>query len=107
MVAFKQVRLSGSENLSPTSLQFGPDGRLYESEYLGPDNPGSGVIKVFNVTKNPSTGAYSATLAESINVVESILNHDDDGTPRPDLDGRLVTGFQVTGTAANPIIWVD
>ncbi|MET0428031.1 MAG: calcium-binding protein [Microvirga sp.] len=106
MVAFTQQRLVGSESLFPTSLQFGPDGRLYVSEYLGPDNPASGVIKVFDVVKNASTGAYSAVLSESINVVEGILNHDDDGTPRPDLDGRLLLGFQVTGTAQNPTIWV-
>ena len=33
-------------------------------------------------------------------------NHNDDGTLNPSVTARLVTGLLVTGTAANPVIYV-
>ncbi|MEM8792664.1 MAG: malectin domain-containing carbohydrate-binding protein [Pseudomonadota bacterium] len=87
---------------NPTSLQFGPDGRLYVAEQ-------NGTINAFTVSI--SNGEYIATdhevltLAGGQEVVKSIQNHNDDGS----LNGngnRQVTGIVVAGTAENPVLYV-
>jgi len=88
---------STQEITRSTSLQFGPDNRLYVSEM-------DGLIHVFNVTRAGKNN-YTGTLFETIDLVKNVQNHNDDGT----LDWankRLVTGIHVTGTAAQPIIYV-
>lgn len=79
-----------------TSLQFGPDNKLYVSEM-------DGLIHVFTVTRNGKNN-YSGTLSETIDIVQKVPNHNDDGTP--DYSGkRLITGIHVTGSAAAPVIY--
>lgn len=79
-----------------TSIQFGPDDRLYVSEM-------DGLIHVFNVVRNGPNN-YSATLFETIGLIKSVPNHNDDGTL--DWSGkRLLTGIHVVGTAAQPVIY--
>lgn len=79
-----------------TSLQFGPDGRLYVAEM-------DGIIKVFDVNRNGKNN-YSATLAEAIELIKDVPNHNDNGTP--DFSGkRLLTGLHVTGPAGSPVIY--
>jgi hypothetical protein len=41
-----------------------------------------------------------------IDLLSQIPNHNDDGTPVPQVQGRYVLGFDVVGTAADPIIYV-
>ena len=99
VVAFGKSALTGESSNLPTTLQFGPDGRLY----VGQQN---GVIKAYTVSR---TGAndYDITATEDINVINTMPNHDDDGTVNNSVNlGRLVTGLVVTGTAANPAIYV-
>ena len=85
----------------PTSLQFGPDGRLYVSEQ-------SGTIHVLTITRETSpTIAYKVTADEQINLIRNIPNHDDDGVLNLTLGKRQVTGLLVVGTATNPIIYVS
>jgi hypothetical protein len=98
MVAFKQFQLSASI-VNPTSLQFGPDGRLYVSEV-------DGTIKAFTIATT-SAGGYAVTASETINLVANMPNHNDNGTFNPNITGRQVTGILVTGTAANPVIYVS
>ena len=90
--------LSGPSILNnPTSLQFGPDGRLYVSEQ-------NGAINAFTVELQ--NGQYVATDVEVITLVQEIQNHNDDGS----LNGnpnRQVTGLVVTGTAAQPVLYVS
>jgi N-acetylneuraminic acid mutarotase len=91
---------SGLAFNQPTTLQFGPDGRLY----VGLIN---GTIKVYTVQRN-AANSYSATQVQEILAVKNIQNHDDDGAPNstcPALCKRLMTGILVTGTAANPVIY--
>ncbi|NJL92689.1 MAG: choice-of-anchor D domain-containing protein [Anaerolineae bacterium] len=96
--AFVLSNLSNLTITTPTSLQFGPDGRLYVAQV-------DGVIQALTVQRL-GPNQYTVTDVELIDVVTTIPNHDDDGTPRPDLDGRLVTAIFVTGTATNPVIYV-
>jgi malectin (di-glucose binding ER protein) len=98
MVAFAQFQLSASI-VNPTSLQFGPDGRLYVSEV-------DGTIKAFTIGTT-SSGGYTVTATETIDLVAQMPNHNDDGTFNPNITGRQVTGILVSGTAANPVIYVS
>lgn len=79
-----------------TSLQFGPDNRLYVAEM-------DGLIQVFNVARAGKSN-YTGTLFETIELIKDVPNHNDDGTT--DWSGkRLLTGIHVTGSAAQPIIY--
>ncbi|MDJ0589487.1 MAG: hypothetical protein QNJ72_05750, partial [Pleurocapsa sp. MO_226.B13] len=88
---------------NPTSLQFGPDGRLYVAEQ-------NGTINAFTV--EIQNGEYIATaneellLANNAEVVKSIQNHNDDGSSSSE-SNRQVTGLVVTGTAENPVLYVS
>ena len=65
-VAFQsQQVISGLAN--PTSLQFGPDGRLYVSQQ-------DGLIRIYDVTQ-PTAGQWSAVEVDTIDVIKNIPNH--------------------------------
>ena len=84
----------------PSTLQFGPDGRLY----VGLLN---GTIKVYDVLRRGSND-YVATQLDEITAIKDITNHDDDGTPNttcPAICKRLMTGILVTGTPGNVVIY--
>jgi len=82
---------------NPTTLQFGPDGRLYVSEQ-------DGTINALTIEKR--AGVYRAIAVEEIDLVKRIRNHNDDGTPNNFKD-RQVTGLIVAGTASNPVLYVS
>jgi len=79
-----------------TSLQFGPDNKLYVAEM-------DGFIHVFAINRNGKNN-YSGTKLETIDLIKNVPNHNDDGTPNF-AGKRLVTGIHVTGTAGSPIIY--
>jgi hypothetical protein len=81
----------------PTTLQFGPDNRLY----VGLLN---GTIKIYDVDRD-GPNDYVASLDDEITSVRNIPNHDDDGSLNGSIDDRLMTGILVTGTASNPVIY--
>ncbi len=95
---FSLSNLSGVVLSNPTSLQFGPDGRLYVAEQ-------GGLIKAFTIGRNGSN-SYSATATEIINLINTIPNHDDNGKLNTTITTRQITGILVKGSAANPIIYV-
>ena len=64
--------LEGAKLTNPTSLQLGPDGRLYVSQQ-------DGLIKAFTVVRH-GPGDYRVTSTETIDAIQSIPNHDDDGS---------------------------
>ena len=88
---------------APTSLQFGPDGRLYVSQQ-------NGKILAITVQKNGASD-YEAASVEAIDLIQSIPNHDDDGTLAPSTSQgkRQVTGIYVTSNpsdASLPVLYV-
>lgn len=100
--SFGKSQLAGVAGLglaAPTSLQFGPDGRLYVAQM-------NGTIRVLTVART-GEDAYAVTAAETIGLVGALPNRNDDGVPNPAVTGRLVTGLLVTGTAANPVVYVN
>jgi hypothetical protein len=83
----------------PTSLQFGPDGRLYVSEQFG-------LVHAFGVERGED-GVYRAVSSETITAIRDIANHNDDGAPcSQDCSQRQVTGLLATGSAAAPVLYV-
>lgn len=97
--SFTQTTLSGLSIANPSSLQFGPDGRLY----IAQDN---GTIVAVGVTETPA-GEYTVTSREAINLVRFIPNHNDDGSFNATLTTRQVTGLLVAGTAERPVLYVS
>ena len=96
--SFGKSVLPGIGNISPTSLQFGPDDRLYVATL-------DGGIKIYTVKRN-SANKYVVTDTDTLNHVKNIPNHNDDGKANNNLKSRLVTGLLVTGTPNSPIIYV-
>ncbi len=82
----------------PTSLQFGPDGRLYVAFM-------DGDIHVLDIERLGENN-YKITDVDAITSVKNITNHNDNGSKQQWLKKRLVTGLLVTGTAATPVIYV-
>ena len=95
---FTPSTLIGTLLGNPTSLQFGPDSRLYVAEQ-------GGVIKVYSIIRD-SANHYTVTATEQINLINTIPNHNDDGSLNTSINYRQVTGILLRGTANNPIIYV-
>lgn len=98
-VNFSMSTLNGASLEYSSTLQFGPDGRLYVSNTAGQ-------FRVFTISKTGSNN-YTVTNTEIINAVLEIPNHNDDLTPYTYYTARQVTGFVVTGTSTNPVIYVS
>lgn len=93
---FTQSILAGADTGSWTSLQFGPDGRLYAAQVDG---------SLYAFTIETAADGYRVVSTEAINVVRAITNYDDDGTlaaPEVQNAGRLVTGILVVGGSGAP-----
>lgn len=80
-----------------TTLQFGPDNKLYVGEMTG-------TIYAFTITRNGKDN-YTGTLVDTITLVKNVPNHDDDGSPNNNQNTRTMTGIWVEGTAAAPVIY--
>ena len=96
--SFGTSGLGGESSTNPTSLQFGPDKRLYVAQQ-------DGTIKAYTVKRNGKNN-YSVTNTETINNIKNIPNHNDDGTLGGPTNKRQVTGILVKGTANQPVIYV-
>src|SRR5262249_43588669 len=72
-ISFGKSTLSGTTGLSqPTSLQFGPDGRLYVAQQ-------NGLIRAYTIARS-GPNAYNVTATETITLIQQIPNHNDDGS---------------------------
>ena len=97
-VSFGKSVLSVNVQLdNPTAIQFGPDGKLYLGEVTG-------LIRVFDVARNGAND-YQATQVETVDLIQKVPNHDDQGNPEPQRGDRQMTGFHVVGSAASPVIY--
>jgi large repetitive protein len=88
--------------LNPTSLQFGPDARLYVSEKLGN-------FYALTVVRDNNNDSYRVTAVEPLPQIKNIPNYDDDGeltTTPAAIGSRQITGFYVTGSFDQPILYV-
>ena len=98
---FGSVPLLGLGVVNPTSIQFGPDGRIYVSQQ-------DGTIKAANVQAvTNASGAitgYQASNIETINLVKNIPNHNDDGTLNTSLGKRQSTGMVVEEGANGEVV---
>ena len=81
---------------SSTSLEFGPDGRLYVIQR-------DGDINIFTIAQ-AGANDYDATAVETITTVTSIPNHNDTGVVVSN-SNRQATGITVVGTPSNPVIY--
>ncbi len=97
-ITFQKSALVNTSSVNPTSLQFGPDGRLYVAQQ-------DGTIKAYSIVRN-GLQDYAVTATETINLIKSIVNHNDDGSVNLGVTNRLITGILVRGTAQNPILYV-
>ena len=96
---FGKSTLDGFSGGKPTSLQFGPDGRLYVGFM-------DGLIKVFEVERDDEND-YEVIGSDTIDLVKNIPNHNDDGSKISSLKTRLLTGILVTGSASEPVIYAQ
>ncbi len=97
-IGFSASNLLGENINNPTTLQFGPDGRLYAAQQ-------DGKILVYTIARTaPNT--YNVTATETISLVQNIQNYNDDGTANS-TKKRQVTGLLVVGTATNPVLYVS
>ncbi|WP_051199624.1 malectin domain-containing carbohydrate-binding protein, partial [Christiangramia echinicola] len=81
-----------------TSLAYGPDSRLYVTEYTGG-------IKIYTIERD-GPGDYKAVDLEVINDIQNIQDHNDDGTLYSN-NLRETIGLAVTGTPSNPVFYVS
>lgn len=97
-ISFVADSLNGTGLDSPTSLDIGPDSKLYVTQQNG---------KIYQYTiERSESGNYYSSNRESINLVQAIPNHDDDGTPNPSINTRQVTAILAVGTETNPVLYV-
>jgi hypothetical protein len=106
-IGFGKSTLAGAEaKTRATSVQFGPDGRLY---VLHQD----GTIFMYGIGRN-GPNDYVVTSKTSTSLIKNIPNHSDTGTVTTTLNNsyctapcRTATGMLVVGTAAAPVIYVS
>ena len=102
-INFNSSGLNGENLSNPTSLAFGPDGKLYVSQQ-------DGKILQYTVSRDgasPGNGTYSVTSTSTINLIKNnVPNHNDDGANNS-TQQRQVTGIYVGGTSANPVLYVS
>ncbi len=96
-IGFGVSSLSGTTGTSPTTLAWGPDGRLYVGYMFG-------TIRAYTVVRN-AANSYSVTATQTINSVANLPNRNDNGQLNTAVTGRLLLGIAVTGSASNPVIY--
>ncbi len=84
-----------------TSVQFGPDGRLYLLQQTGQ------LSSVMITRSAEGVYGYVESDIDVINLVMNIQNHDDNGTLNNEKQERQATGLLVAGTAESPVLYVS
>lgn len=98
-ISFGKSRLAGESSTRPTTLQFGPDGRLYVLQQ-------DGTLTISTIArKGPNN--YAVTATQTVLLIKNIPNHDDNGGVNNTLGKRQATGMIVVGTAARPVLYIS
>lgn len=101
-INFGSTGLTGANINNPTSLDFGPNNKLYVSQQ-------DGTIWEYEVSRDNAAageGSYSILSTNEITLIKNNTpNHNDDGTFNS-TQTRQITGLLATGTAANPVLYV-
>jgi hypothetical protein len=97
-INFSSTGLQGLSLSNPTSLDFGPDDRLYVSAQTGE-------IYAYTVNRQ-SNGNYTVSNTETILAIKKIQNHNDDGSLHATVK-RQITGITVVGTPQQPVLYVS
>ncbi|WP_104734348.1 malectin domain-containing carbohydrate-binding protein [Hanstruepera ponticola] len=101
-ISFGSTGLQNENVLNPTSLEFGPDDRLYVAQQ-------NGIIWAYTIERDNAVagdGTYTVINSEEItNIRFGIPNHNDEGIFNPSQQ-RLITGIMTAGTAENPVLYV-
>jgi hypothetical protein len=98
-IGFGLSAVSGTTGTNPTTLAWGPDGRLYVGYMFG-------TIRAYSIVRD-GKNKYRVTNTETLNHVANIQNHNDNGQPNNSVTGRLLLGIAVTGTSSNPVIYAS
>ncbi|WP_194768744.1 PKD domain-containing protein, partial [Tamlana sp. I1] len=101
-INFGASGLVGANINNPTSLDFGPNNKLYVAQQ-------DGVIWEYEVSRDeegPGNGTYTILNSNQITIIkENTPNHNDDGTNNS-TKKRQITGLLTAGTNTNPILYV-
>ena len=93
-IGFGKSLLAGEVSTRPTTLQWGPDGRLYVLQQ-------DGTLCIYRVARNGANN-YRVTATETVLLIKNIPNHDDDGTVNNTLGMRQATGMIVVAPRRAP-----
>ena len=98
---FDATTPGGANFKHPTTLQVGPDGKLYagQQDFFGK----GGYIHVLTLDDK-----HSVTSVQVLNTIFNTPNSNTDGTPMPTVKGRHLIGldFDPASTPQRPILWV-
>jgi hypothetical protein len=98
---FNLAQLQGASSQVPTTLDFGPDGKLYVGEQYG-------MIKIYTISKSGNN--YTVTNTQSVTLIQDMQNHNDNAADynynNSGYKARQITGILVVGTASNPVMYV-
>ena len=94
---FAKGRVEGADTTKVTTVRFGPDGRLYVGQQTG-------IIRALSLERQ-GPGSYRVTASEAIGALVDLPNHNDNGALNGAVVGRQLTGIEVAGTAAQPVIY--
>ncbi len=95
---FAADSLNGTSLVNPTTLDIGPDDKIYIGQQ-------DGRIYQHSIHRSESGNYYSSNKV-AIDLVQDIPNHDDDGSLNTSETTRQVTGILALGTASNPVLYV-
>ena len=94
---FAKGQVEGADTTKVTTVKFGPDGRLYVGQQTG-------IIRALTLERR-GPASYRVTATEVIGLLIDLPNHDDSGAENRAVVGRQLTGIEVAGTAAQPVIY--
>ncbi|WP_373519360.1 PKD domain-containing protein [Pricia sp.] len=101
--SFNSKGLNGVNLENPTSLDFGPNGKLYVSQQ-------DGTLFEYTIVRNNADagqGSYNVADTNVISVIKTgVPNHNDDGSINTS-NTRQVTGLLAAGTASVPVLYVS